>query len=294
MLGFIMSKMQMLLFATGIAVVALLFYNFVSGVSVTQQAQTIAIANAKLVSDQLSNDLLCSDKFTSIPDRLTYGMMNEPVFYDLEFSKQPGGTSSAGGVDQVFNKLIVRVSQHNNNPNSKKVALAADSLMSDAEFVLVDPNYLLEMTDIGVSYNGGNNSSITIYPRAASKTGVASNTPNAFVALKEVVAGKKTMYIIPCSTSGEPNNCVRNVLRLGCHMLEVDGKTSQTDLVRSCFNISTNVSDNFVPTKVTTTSGLVSSVVPSSGSYEVSTKAYTLRDCSCLFPEVTGASGGGC
>ncbi len=287
----------MLLFATGIAVVALLFYNFVSGVSITQQAQTIAIANAKLVSDQLSNDLLCSDKFTSIPDRLTYGMMNEPVFYDLEFSKQPGGSASVSGTngtDQVFNKLIVRVSQHNNNPNSKKIPLAADSLVSDAEFVLVDPNYLLEMTDIGVAYNGGNNKVITIYPRAASKTGVASNTPNAFVALKEVIGGRKTMYIIPCSTSGEPNNCVRDVLRLGCHLLEVDNKTSQTDLVRSCFNISTNVVDNFVPTKVTTTSGLVSSIVPSSGSYEVSTKAYTLRDCSCLFPEVTSASGGGC
>jgi len=291
-----MSKMQMLLFATGIAVVALLFYNFVSGVSITQQAQTIAIANAKLVSDQLSNDLLCSDKFTSIPDRLTYGMMNEPVFYDLEFSKQPGGSSAAvssAGTDQVFNKLIVRVSQHNNNPNSKKVALAADSLVSDAEFVLVDPNFLLEMTDIGVSYNNGQNNSITIYPRAALKNSVAVNTPNAFVALKEVVGGKKTMYIIPCSTSGEPNNCVRNVLRLGCHLLETEGKSNPQDLVRSCFNISTNVVDNFVPTKVTTTSGLVSSVVPSSGSYEVSTKTYNLRDCSCLFPEVT-STGGGC
>jgi len=291
-----MSKMQMLLFATGIAVVALLFYNFVSGVSITQQAQTLAIANAKLVSDQLSNDLLCSDKFTAIPDRLTYGMMNEPVFYDLEFSRQPGGSASisgSAGTEQVFNKLIVRVSQHNNNPNSKKVPLAADSLVSDADFVLVDPNFLLEMTDIGVSYNGGNNNSITIYPRAALKKGVAVNTPNAFVALKEVVGGKKTMYIIPCSTSGEPNNCVRNVLRLGCHMLKSNtASSSASDQVRSCFNISTNVVDNFVPTKVTTTSGLVSSIVPSSGSYEVSTKAYNRKDCECLFPEVMG--GGGC
>jgi len=278
-----MSKMQMLMFAVGIAVVAILFYNFITSVGLSQQAETIAISNAKLIADQLNNDLLCSDKFTSIPDRLTYGMLNDPLFYDLEFSRQPGGIAADTG--QEFNNLIVRVTEHKSSATAKKTSLAAKIVTSDAKFVLVDPTFIFETSDIGASYKENKNESITIYPRAASKSSTITNTPNAFVALKEVKDGLKTMYIIPCSTEGEPNNCVRNVLRLGCHLLKISGNATADSLVPSCFNISTNVTDNYVPSKTCSANGLCT--ITSTGTYTVSSKTYTLKDCACLFNEST-------
>ncbi|MFA5126371.1 MAG: hypothetical protein WC462_05215 [archaeon] len=257
MLGFILSKMQMLVFAVGIAIVALLFYDFVSRIGLAESANTLLISNSKIVSDQMNNDLLCSDKFTTLPNVLTYGFSNEAFPYELEFSKQ-----SFGSGDTIENLLILRIVEHK-SASTKKNIVAAKSVSSDAEFILVDTDFISETSPLEKSYNDGKNTEISLYPRAASK-GVQASSPNAFVALKEVKDGKKTIYIIPCATEKEPNNCVRNILRVGCLLLKLDGKTNSDDLVPSCFNKSTQAS----------------------ASYEKS-RNYTWADCKSLFSEVT-------
>ena len=263
MLGFILSKMQMLLFAVGIAVVALLFYDFVSRIGLNESASTLLLSESKIISDQLNNDLLCSDKFTTLPSALNYGYQQEKFFYDLEFS-----TKQLQSGEITENLLIMRIVEHRRSSTSAKNIIAAKSISSDAEFVLVSPAFLLETTSLDLAYNNGTNLDINLYPRASSKTAVLAASPNAFVALKEVVGGKKKIYIIPCSTEKEPNNCVRNVLRLGCHLLKLAGKTSPTDLIPSCFNKSSEVAD----------------------SYSKSSN-YNWDDCTKLFPEVTKGAG---
>ena len=230
----------MLLFAVGIAVVALLFYDFISRLDLGQQAQNVVLSNMKLVSDQLNNDLLCSDKFTVIPDRLSLGIQQEPFFYDLEFVQQP-----IGEVELGKNLLIVRVVEHKRASDTKKNIIASKSIVSDTDFILVSPDFLYEGSPLDASFNEGQNASISLYPRASSKGSTSPAAPNAFVALKEVVDGRKRMYIIPCSTEKEPNNCVRNILRVGCFLLQknggVDGTLNESTPVRSCFNVSTQV-----------------------------------------------------
>lgn len=266
MLGFILSKMQMLLFAVGIAIVALLFYNFVTTIGLTEEAKTLLISTKKIVSDQITNDVLCSDDFTTLPDALKFGFNNDSFFYDFEFSKPP----QLGSGDVKKNVLIMRIVEHRRSVATKKNVIYALSIDADAKFVLVDPGFLLETSGLDKSYNNEENTEILLYPRASSKNAVTASSPNAFVVVKEIQDGAKKIYIIPCSTEKEENNCLQNVLRVGCYKLKLDklqlgGSPKADDKISSCFNKSTNASDRL----------------------EVS-KNYTWAHCEILFPEVTG------
>lgn len=261
MLGFILSKMQMLFFAVGIAVVAFLFLNFVSVIGLQRGADSLLNSNIKLVSDQVTADVSCSFKQTSIPDKLVYGASSAPFFYDLEFIKQPLTT----GLDSssATNVLIVRISEHQvtkagaiADPAKKKV-ISAKSIVSESEFVLIDPAFLADLTPLNeTTYNVP---FISLYPRAASAQGLAAS-PNGFVALKN--GDEKKIYIIPCASQKEPNNCLMNIFRVGCYKLKMEHpEKTQDTLLDSCFNI----------------------ILPSVDNSE-KTKNYTWKDCITMFP----------
>ena len=269
-----MSKMQMLLFAVGIAVVALMFYSFVSNIGLSTSASNLLVSDSKAVSDQINNDLLCSDKLVRLPDSLTYGFNNQRFFYDLEVSKQSVGS----GDSALQNLLIFRIVEHKNsnyiagtqtvstanNSTSKKNIIGSTQVASDAEFVLIDPGFIAETSSLKDSYNGGNVEQISLNPRGASLTSQTIASPDGFFVVKEVKNDKKTVYIIPCSSNKEPNNCVRNVLRLGCYLLSISPTPPTADsLVPSCLNKSSEVSSSVQ-----------------------NTRNYTWGDCRVLFPEI--------
>lgn len=265
MLGFILSKMQMLFFAVGITVVAFLFLNFVSVIGLQKTADALLNYDIKLVADQTTADLLCSFKQTTIPDKLVYGISSSPFFYDLEFVKQSLTTGSDSS--SATNVLIMRISEHQVvragatlDPAKKKV-ISAKSITSEAEFILIDPAFLADLTPLNeTTYNVP---SISLYPRAASTQGSAAS-PNGFVALREVVNGKKFIYIIPCASEKEPNNCLMNIFRVGCYKLKTEHPNlTQDTLLNSCFNI----------------------ILPSLDNSE-KTKNYTWRDCITMFPAI--------
>ncbi len=221
----------MLLFAVAIAVIALLFYDFVSRIGLNDSANAMLLTNTKLIGDQLGGDVLCSFKSTTIPDRLIFGINNNPFYYDLQFSK-----SSFGEGDEKQNILILRVAEHKSN-KSKENIVAAKSIETDAEIVLVDTNFLQELS--GIIPQTYNVDSIFLYPRAASRSEVKASSPNAFVALKEIKDSNKTLYIIPCAIEKEPNNCIMNILRVGCYKLKTENSNKTNDtLIDSCFNVS--------------------------------------------------------
>lgn len=256
-----MSKMQMLFFAIGIGLVAFLFLNFVSVIGLQKNADALLSYHLKIISDQANADLLCSFKQTTIPDKLVYGVNSAPFFYDLELEKQEivAGDESIPSV----NNLILRIVEHKpTKDSSKRNIISARSITSESKFILVDPAFLADLSPINeTTYD---KSVISLYPRAASTQGSAAS-PNGFVALREVVDGKKFIYIIPCATSKEPNNCLMNVLRVGCYKLTKDhpDKTSTT-MVDSCFNI----------------------ILPSVDQTS-KTKNYTWKDCVSMFPEMS-------
>ena len=263
MLGFIMSKMQMLFFAVGIAVVAFMFLNFVSVIGLQKSADALLSYDIKLVSDQSTADVACSFKQTNIPDKLVYGVSSSPFFYDLEFIKEKLtlGTSTSSQT----NVLIMRISEHQAlktgavlDPAKKKV-ISAKSITSEYEFILIDPAFLSDLTPLTpTTYNVPY---ISLYPRAASLQGTAAS-PNGFVALKN--GDEKSIYIIPCASEKEANNCLMNIFRVGCYKLKMEHpEKTQSTLLNSCFNI----------------------ILPSSDS-SGKTKNFTWGDCISMFPAI--------
>jgi hypothetical protein len=257
MLGFIMSKMQMLLFAVGIAIVALLLLDFVSRIDLTNSSKLLLLTNKSVIDSQLSNDLLCSNsREVRIPDSLRYGYDQKQFFYDLDFNKQ-----TLGSGDKAQNFLIMSISEHKQK-SSKKSIIAAQSIPADATFVLVAPTFLYEGSGLKNSYD---KPGITLYPRAARTDSpeTQASSPNAFVVVKEVENGKKNLYIIPCTTY-QPNNCFLNILKIGCFKLKkakYPALPAASDLLPSCFNETVTVSED-------------------------RTRDYTWADCLAYFPSV--------
>jgi hypothetical protein len=261
MLGFILSKMQMLIFAIGVAVVCLMFYDFVSKIGLIEPAQYQLLEDAKAIDGQISAESPCSFDVISIPEVITYGYDQKRFYYELGFSKQ-----SVGSGENIQNKLILSIVEHKKDPKDRSIVVAK-SVASRAEFRLVDSKFLLEGSNLDSSYDSGTLQEVFYYPRAASKTEQES-APNSFVAFKDTILGKEYLYIIPCSTRKEANNCLRNILRLGCHILKTENPNKTNDtMIPSCFNISTQASDS-----------------------SDKQKEFTWGDCQTFFPDVTGSS----
>jgi hypothetical protein len=225
-LGFILSKMQMLLFATGILVVALMMYGFISNVELKNVSAGTLDVSAQIIEEQVNTESLCSFKKISIPEVLRYGLNgSNRLFYDLKFAKEEVGAS---------NLLILAIAEH-----KKDTIVDSRSVALDAEIVLVDPGFIAENEPLDSYYD---KQMVTLYPRSSASGILAA--PNAFVALKEVKLGNTIIYIIPCSSRKNeiPNNCIANVLRTGCYLL---GETTpeDNDEIEDCFDISRDVLD---------------------------------------------------
>jgi len=226
MLGFILSKMQMLLFATGVLIVALMFYQFVSGVELTTASSSVISSGANMVREQLSSDSLCSFKMDSIPERIMYGVGMNQFFYDLTLSKETIGDT---------NVLIFAISEH-----KKTNIIASRSVSINGSIVLISSEFIPEDEPMNEQYYDV--SETVLYPRSALKAGQSSSI-NSFVALKEVLGGHTTIYIIPCSVSGNQgaqDNCIVNIAKIGCYRLS-KMNPQPNDTLPQCFDVSADI-----------------------------------------------------
>ncbi len=236
MLGFILSKMQMLLFATGIFIVVLMFLNFVSGMDLRNVTSSMLELNSQMISGQLSSEHVCSFQTATIPEFFNYGLTSNRLYYELNFSR----------VDFVdYQKLILSVNEYN-----KTNILDAKSVNVFGNIVLIDPSFIASSDPITSSMVGLEK--ISLYPRQALK-GQAVAPPNAFVALKEVNGDNLSLYVIPCTTlaksftdsSGKvfsSNNCEENVLKVGCYLLKKEkGNPVPNDKLSTCFSITNEI-----------------------------------------------------
>lgn len=232
MLGFILSKMQMLIFATGIVIVGLLFLGFTSNIQVSELARNTLFDVEKVVQERLSSENLWASKDLTIPDVLYYGVnKSTPFFYDLSFSKVSLNSSSVG----EYNALVISISEH-----GKTKVIASRMIPMKANIILVDPGIIIgeDMANLSKHYD---KNQIILYPRSAKK-GAQVAPANSFIVMKETISGKQNLYIIPCSSMLNPpestgllTNCTSNLLMIGCYNLS---KTNPS--------LTGTVSDSFV------------------------------------------------
>lgn len=244
MLGFILSKMQMMLFAVGILVVALMFLNFISGLELKEITSGTLESQIQIISGQFKIDNLCSFKTITIPEFFEYGMgTSNRLYYDLLFSKIVSGSGS-----DMKTKLVIVIREHaREGRENKAIIYDAKNIMVDGEVILIDPGFIESDDFIENFYD---EEQINLYPRASNKDYAP---PNAFVALKRIKDEKKQLFIIPCSTLAKSftdvnnnvyylNNCEENILRAGCQTLkEENASPSNNDRIPQCFEIDREI-----------------------------------------------------
>jgi len=225
-----MSKMQMLVFATGMAVIGILFLNFISGIELKSVAENNIIDVEKIINERLSSENLCSSNSLVVPDVLYYGLGgNSRLFYDLIFSKVSFSD---------HNLLVISISEHGKNRilSSRKIPIKGSIVFVKPDF-LIGENY----SDFGSFYNVSDE--IILYPRAT-YTGKQVAPPNSFIALKEVNNGQVTLYVVPCSSllnpvkdSGLTSNCTSNLLLVGCYKLKMQNPNNNST-VSNCLSLA--------------------------------------------------------
>jgi len=222
----------MLLFATGVFVVAMMFLGFVSSIQLKEVVASNLEIDKTLIQQQLSDISLCSFESISIPERLTYGFGLSQIPYDLVFTEDTIGEKSI---------LSISINEHGkkNSVDSRKIEMGADVILVAPDFIQEDAIITDSLVDLH---------EIVLYPRAAFKQNQAP--ADSFVALKEVDGGETNLYIIPCSSQikDTPSNCIKNILKVGCYFLS---KTSHTDssVVNSCFDVTREISESGAQTK---------------------------------------------
>ncbi len=242
MLGFILSKMQMMIFAVAMMVIALMFFNFISGMQLKNITASTLELQAQTISGQLGIDSLCSFETTTIPEYFDSGFGTSRLYYDFVFAKVESENNT---------RLILSINEH-----GKEKIYDARNIIVNGKVTLVDPSFIASTDPIS---SGNIKDSIALYPRESNK-GNQYAPPNAFVTLKEVEGGILNLYIIPCTTLVKNfsdangviyylNNCEENILRVGCYKLSLErgGNPAPNDRIGQCFEIDKEIieSENF-------------------------------------------------
>ncbi|MCX6800798.1 MAG: hypothetical protein NTZ73_01265 [Candidatus Diapherotrites archaeon] len=218
MLSFILSKMNMLLFATGIFVIALAFMNFIEYRDMTVAATNLLQKNALTIQQQIEQEGMCSTKSVGIPDYLRYGL-KESILYEINFTKVQIFEGSANVPKK--NELVLSI-----NKRKSKTVIASQSVVTDAEIILVGPDVSTERRNLSAADYGLD--SITIFSRAEIPM-------DAYAIVKEVSNKNKTIYIIPC-TSSINMDCELAVLKVGCYKINSSGQNPAPNTpISGCF-----------------------------------------------------------
>ncbi|MDD3159826.1 MAG: hypothetical protein PHQ98_02570 [Candidatus ainarchaeum sp.] len=228
MLAFIMSKMQMLLFAVGVAAVVTMFMMFVSNMGLSDIASGEISNVEKAFLRQSSNDIAsCSFDTVTIPSKLTYGNGTNNLYYEMRFK-----------VVQINEKdaLVISINEY-----KKKNIIASRLIPTDSKIILIKEDMLGTVLTDDYYIKSGEEGEITLYPRSAYKNN--SGPPNIVAFVKKKIGDQDYIYVIPASSYNTHdtglNDAQYNVLKVGCYELKntSTSKTSDTQ-IQSCFNVT--------------------------------------------------------
>ncbi len=204
MLGFILSKLNLLILVVAIfAIVSFFAFNLIDIVKVYEGRLLLDQLSSKAFALASSPAYCFSDSY-DLPRSIVVG--GDEVFYVVKISKQsvnitnPDGTQAP--ITVVIFSLIPRVQYlqfiRGDLPNEPP-SVAASSFRTSASVNLYSPDYLgEEYGDTGASFLKGPDDPIFIDP----------NTRQPYNTLefrKEIRSGLEYVYFFPCSTVGQSN-----------------------------------------------------------------------------------------
>jgi len=177
MLGFTLSKINLLIFVVAVFSIILFFIFGFSGILIENIAQDYIRIHAQDAFTLIGSPSLCSAQIHFLKDSIesSSGNTGRGLYYILNIKKGQGKNG--------LNKLIFSLAPR----KTPEQFIAAASFDVDAEIKFFD---FRELTGQG---------SINVYDSNALLDPQAFPPSNAYVILKEVNLGKTTVYVIPCS-----------------------------------------------------------------------------------------------
>ncbi len=187
MLGFILSKLNLLIMVTAIFAIVTYFTFFVGETAVSQQAQQTLERFVEVTRDAIKSPTLCHRVSIGIPPfiySLASGQPNNRIFFKVKISKIAGNPSASPPVPSELIFAMVR--------SFDNKVLAAQRFGTTAEIKLYDwkaniPDALPEAA-AGIP--------IELDPQSA------PNPTDSMWIIKETFEGNDFLYVVPCSSGG--------------------------------------------------------------------------------------------
>ncbi len=179
MLGFTLSKINLLIFVTAVFSIILFFIFGFSQVLIENISQDYIRIHAQDAFTLIASPSLCSAQIHYLKDSIesSAGNTGRGLYYVMNIKKAEGNNG--------LNKLIFALAPR----KTPEEFIAAASFDVEAEIKFFD---FQELKTRNPSINDSN---VLLDPQAAFPS-------NAYVILKEVVSGQTKVYVIPCSNRG--------------------------------------------------------------------------------------------
>lgn len=200
MLGFTLSKLNLLILVTALFAIISFFMLNLTNITISNIAQQMVNDYSTTVQDIASGGNICRTSSTTVPESIEYfgGLMPAQRFYYVMYLKRYPPEGAAEG---KLNSLIFQIASR----KEKAKVIATNSLDLDASILLYDWD---PVTDTFAETD-----TIIVDPESR---GIA--TKNSVYFVKEVFQGKTYFHIIACSSSA--GICERNLDRASCWLKE--------------------------------------------------------------------------
>jgi hypothetical protein len=198
MLGFTLSKLNLLILVTATFAIVAYFMFGLTDVIISNAAQQTVNTYAEKAASVITSDSLCFKTEITVPQYITYfgsGREAQRFFYQMSISRHPEDYDEA-----QLTSVIFGISDRK-NPGKLR---AASSVDVNAQVIFYDWN----PTEIDIVDETAK--SVILDPQSVEPV------KDSLIIVKEVLAGKKYLHVIACSSGG---TCEANLQEVACRKL---------------------------------------------------------------------------
>ncbi len=209
MLGFTLSKLNLLILVTALFAIISFFLFSLSHIVVSDLAQQMVNDYAGTVDGLVRGELLCRKSSVTVPESIEYfgGLAPSQRFYYVMYVKR---YPPEGAEEGKLNTLIFQIA----NRKERGKIIATSSIDVNAEILLYEWNSKEDL----LAYE----SELVIDPMSSGLS--VTSTKNSFVLIKEVYMGRSYLHIIGCSSGA--GICETNLTKASCMLCSAQSRVS--------------------------------------------------------------------
>lgn len=194
MLGFTLSKLNLLILVTALFGIIAFFLFVLTDMMVARSAQQMVNDLVETTAGITTGDAFCKEETVTIPEEITY-FSGKRFYYIMKISREPAEYDP-----QYFSKLIFKVAAR----KEQSKFIATNSYDMNAEILL----YQWPVAGGTIASDLKEQSSIILDPMSE------TTASNSVKLIKEVYNGENFLHVIACNTY--PGQCKINQGYAGC------------------------------------------------------------------------------